>query len=428
MKFYLFALGCKVNGYENNALRELLLKEGGKESPLTEADLIVLNTCAVTSVADQKSRQHIRKLRRLNEKAVLAIMGCYSETHAMDVSKMGADIVIGTTRRNKIVSYYDDLVNRRKERPIIDVKKSVRHEKYEEMGQMALSNQSRAYLKIQDGCDNFCSYCLIPSLRGNSRSRDYQNILSETKALVEKGYKEIVLTGIHIGKYGLDLPDNKYLLPSLCKDILINNPSLYRLRLGSLESKEITSDFANLLKDHQNLVNHFHIPLQSGSSSVLERMHRPYDVEAFYKTVEMLREVRPNIALTTDIIVGFPGESEKEWQETLDFVKRVRFSEIHVFPFSARSGTLAASLPNQIDPATKEKRVHELLSLSKELRKEYERTFYNKEMEVLFEDYKKEEGMAYGHSDNYLLVKTPSSRPLHGEILKVIYDENSAAD
>lgn len=427
MKFFLFSLGCKVNGYENNALRERFLKEGYLETKdAVEADIIVINTCGVTSVADQKSRQHIRKFRRLAPNAVLAVMGCYSEVNALEVEKMGADIVIGTSSRNKIIDFFKGIKSGEMTSPIVEVKRSVRHEEFEEMGQIALSNQARAYLKIQDGCDNFCSYCLIPTLRGNSRSRAKESVLKETKNLVSQGYKEIVLTGIHIGKYGLDLEDPGYDLGSLVMDMLNESPSLYRLRLGSLESKEITPKIISIYQNYTALATHLHVPLQSGSSSVLERMHRPYDTEAFYNTIERVREVRPDVALTTDIIVGFPGESEEEWKETMDFVRKVRFSEIHVFPFSARSGTLAATLPNQIDPKVKEHRVQELLSLSKELRKEYEKKFFGKELEVLFEEYK--DGYSYGHTSNYLLVKIPSRRPLHGEVLKVTYDEFSAAD
>lgn len=421
MKFFLFSLGCKVNGYETNALREQLLVAGFTEcSSFHEADIIVINTCGVTHVADQKSRQHIRKFRRLAPSAILVVMGCYSEIHAKEVANMGADIIVGTSARNQIVTFIKEILDKKKTTPIIDVKKSVRHEKFEEMGQIALTNQARAYLKIQDGCDNFCAYCLIPTLRGNSRSRDKNNILLETKNLVEQGYKEIVLTGIHIGKYGSDFEES-YDLFNLVEDILLENPSLYRLRLGSLESAEITPKFKKLLMRFPSIANHVHIPLQSGSSSVLARMHRPYDVEAFLDKVMMLREARDDIALTTDIIVGFPGESEEEWEETISFVKKAKFSQIHVFPFSPRSGTLAASMANQIDPQTKERRVHELIRVSKELQEEYESRFLGKEMEVLFEEDEPKKGISLGHTSNYLHVCVPFSKPLHGEIKTIIY-------
>ncbi len=426
MKFYLFSLGCKVNGYETNALREQFLLSSYVEADSAEkADIIVLNTCGVTHVADQKSRQHIRKLRRENPKATLVVMGCYSEEHANDVASMGADIVVGTSSRNNIIPYISALKNGEKKAPIVDVKKGDRKREFEEMGQIALSSQTRAYLKIQDGCDNFCSYCLIPSLRGNSRSRSKESVLLESKNLVNKGYKEIVLTGIHIGKYGLDLEEPCDLF-ELSEDILKENPSLYRLRLGSLESSEITPKLNELLLTYPALANHVHIPLQSGSSSVLKRMHRPYDTEAFLNTISSLRASKSDIAITTDIIVGFPGESEEEWQETLSFVKKAHFSQIHVFPFSARTGTLAASMKDQIDPATKNRRVHELLALAKELQKSYESSFYDKEVEVLFEEDKN--GYAYGHTSSYIHVRIPSNRPLRGEVLKIVYTKDNRAD
>ncbi len=426
MRFYLFSLGCKVNGYESNALREQLALASYEETNRPEeANVIVINTCGVTHVADQKSRQHIRKFRRLNEKAKLIIMGCYSEEHALDVAKMGADIVVGTSERNKIIPYLNDLLSGAKKAPIVDVKKGDRKRVYEEMGPLALSSQARAYLKIQDGCDNFCSYCLIPTLRGNSRSRAKESVLKESANLVKQGYKEIVITGIHIGKYGLDLKE-KCDLFDLTENILKENPSLYRLRLGSLESAEITTKLNELLLTYPSLASHIHIPLQSGSSSVLKRMHRPYDTSSFLSTISSLRSSQSDIAITTDIIVGFPGESEEEWQETLDFVKKARFSLIHVFPFSARKGTLAASMDNQISPEVKSRRVHELLALSKELKDNYESSFFGKEVEVLFEESK--DGYSYGHTSNYLHVKYPSSVSLRGEVRKIVYREEYRAD
>lgn len=426
MKFYLFSLGCKVNGYENNAIREAFLKQGKQEttSP-NEADIIVLNTCSVTSTADSKSRQHIRKFRKLAPAAIICVMGCYSELHAQKCLDMGANVVVGTSFREEIPSLINEFLLTHKS--IAKVKSSVRHEKYEEMGTIAFSEQSRAYLKIQDGCDNFCSYCLIPTLRGNSRSRDPQEALLEAHRLVSLGYQEIIISGIHIGAYGKDLGDGSYRLPSLLKDILLENPTLARLRISSIEESEISEDLLALLRDYPSLVSHLHIPLQSGSSSVLKRMKRKYDTSAFLLTLKKIREIRPDIAITTDVIVGYPEESEEEWQETLAFCAKARFAEIHVFPFSSREGTLAASRP-QLDPRIKERRVQELLALSKTLRKEYESHFYNQEVEVLFESFDKEKNLCYGHTGNYLLVSCPSKTPLHGQIKKVLYTPSSASD
>lgn len=426
MNFYLFSLGCKVNSYELDALRNSLEKEGHHEvfSP-TEADLVILNTCSVTATADQKSRQHIRKMRRLSPSAILAVMGCYSELHAQETAEMGADIVLGTSKRRELLADVERYKNEGKK--IIDVKPDVRHESYEEMGQMALADNARAYLKIQDGCDNFCSYCLIPRLRGNSRSRDKDETLREAKHLVEAGYKEIVIAGIHIGGYGKDLGDGSYRLGHLLKDMLDVAPELARLRISSIEESEIDSAMLDLLKNYPQVVDHLHIPLQSGSSSVLKRMKRKYDTSAFLKTLSAIRSIRPNIAITTDIIVGFPEESDEEWQETLAFARAAEFAEIHVFPFSPRSGTYAATLPDTPAPI-KEARVQELLALSKELREAYEERFYGKSLPILFEEDDPKNGLAYGHSGNYLLVKVPSSQPRHGEIANVVYSPKTKAD
>ena len=426
MNFFLFSLGCKVNSYELDALRNTLEKEGHREvvSP-EEADLIILNTCSVTATADQKSRQHIRKMRRLSPHAILAVMGCYSELHAQASQQMGADIVLGTAQRNTLL---EDVARFEKERlPIVDVKNDIRHERYEEMGQMAFSDNVRAYLKIQDGCDNFCSYCLIPRLRGNSRSRSREDTLREAKRLVEAGFQEIVIARIHIGGYGKDLGDGQYRLGQLLKDLLELCPELLRLRISSIEESEIDGAMLDLLRNYPQVVDHLHIPLQSGSSTVLKRMKRKYDTAHFLDTLSAIRSIRPDIAITTDIIVGFPEESEEEWQETLSFARKAAFAEIHVFPFSPRSGTFAATLPETPAPI-KERRVQELLALSKELREAYEARFYGHSLPVLFEEDDPKKGLAYGHSGNYLLVKLPSESPKRGQTIPVVYSPETKAD
>lgn len=426
MKFLLLSLGCKVNNYELAAIRESLLKHGDVETfALADCDLAILNTCSVTATADQKSRQKIRRIRREAPAAIVAVMGCYSELHAKETAAMGADIVLGTVHRAQLLSYVERFQKERQ--PIVDVPSSARHEKYEDLGPLAYETTARAYLKIQDGCDNFCAYCLIPTLRGNSRSRDPLSIRQEAKRMVEFGYKEIVIAGIHIGGYGKDLGDGAYRLAELLGDIIADNPGLYRLRISSIEDTEISDGLLELLKNPV-IAAHLHIPLQSGSSTVLQRMHRKYDTVYFLKKLEAIRAVNPDIAITTDIIVGFPGETSEEWAETMSFAKQARFAEIHVFPFSPRQGTLAAAMKGQIDPQTKEQRVQELLVLSKELRLAYEKQFYGRTLEVLYEDYDPKEGLAYGHTSNYLLVKSPSKRPLHGTIGKAVYDPSTAAD
>lgn len=426
MAFYLFALGCKVNSYENDTLRKALEERGEQEAASPEeASLIIINTCSVTATADQKSRQHIRRMRRLSPKAIIAVMGCYSEMHGQESLAMGADIVVGTSSRHRLLEYVDAFLKTGTK--ICDVKKSVRHESYEEMGQMALSDNARAYLKIQDGCDNFCSYCLIPTLRGNSRSRDKNDALKESHRLFEAGYQEIIIAGIHIGAYGKDLGDGSYRLGDLLKDMLDLSPKLPRLRISSLEESEIDERILDLLRNYPQVVDHLHLPLQSGSASVLKRMKRHYDTQAFLDTLDKIRAIRPEIAITTDVIVGFPGESDEEWKETLAFCEKARFAEIHVFPFSPRSGTYAATLPDTA-PDIKEARVHELLALSKRLREDYESRFYGRTLNVLFEDYDPQKKMAYGHSGNYLLVGVPCDEKKHGKIESILYTPENRAD
>ncbi|MBQ7994904.1 MAG: tRNA (N(6)-L-threonylcarbamoyladenosine(37)-C(2))-methylthiotransferase MtaB [Bacilli bacterium] len=426
MRFFLVALGCKVNAYEISSLRESFVLRGYEETKdETNADLIVINTCSVTAVADQKSRQHIRRYRRNNEKAIILVMGCYSQKHAEECLSFGASIVLGTTNRKTALESIDEFLKTKT--PFIKVDPNLKGE-YEEFGVIPFADTTRAYLKIQDGCNNFCSYCLIPFLRGTSRSRTKEKALEECKRIIEEGYKEIVLTGIHIGGYGRDIYGNEYLFADLVEDILKNSPSLYRLRISSIEESEITPKFLRLLEKYDNIADHMHIPLQSGSSSVLKRMHRKYDTESFLNKIEELRKIRPNMAITTDVIVGFPGESEEEWQETKDFCMKARFSSIHVFPFSAREGTLAFTMPNQIDPKTKDRRVHELLEISKKLHEEYKKKFYGTKMEVLIEGKNKENKMHYGRASNHLYVKTPNANCVEGDVVTVLYNKDSAAD
>lgn len=427
-KIYGFSLGCKVNAYETNALLSSFLSEGYErtEDP-SEADLILLNTCAVTAVASQKSRQHIRKFKRLAPKATLVVMGCYSAEAKESLLSYGVDILAGTLARNGILSAVKEFEKNRK--PIDLLKEGSPSGPYEDfLSQGAKAQKSvRAYLKIQDGCDKFCSYCLIPSLRGRSRSRLPESIFYEVKELLSAGVKEIVLSGIEIGFYGKDLGDGSYGLGELLLDLFSLFPELLRLRVSSLDESEITPSFLEAYQRYPALMPHFHLSLQSGSSSVLKRMRRHYSPEGYLKAVSDLRSIRSETAITTDIIVGFPLESEEEWQETLSFCRTVRFSEIHVFPFSPRKGTYAATL-KEIPSELKKKRVHELLTLGKELRRDYERGFYDKALPVLFESIDEEKGFAVGHTENYLLVSAPSKDVKVGQIKPIVYGEKNALD
>ena len=405
------SLGCKVNSYETNAIRELFLKNGFDDS----YDIVVINTCSVTAQADQKSRQIIRRERRNNPNAIVAVMGCYSQKNAnYAVNECKADIVVGTSNRHSLVEYVKKFLKDKK--PIAMVENDPRDFKYESLGAFAIPNTTRAYVKIEDGCNNFCSYCTIPYTRGVARSRDKQEIISEIKDLIDHGFLEFVITGIHTAHYGLDLKNVTF--SSLIEE-LTNIDGLYRLRISSIEESEIDDKFISLLASKENIANHLHMPLQSGSPSVLKRMRRKYNVDDFLKKVSRIREVRPDIAITTDVIVGFPGESEEEFMETVNFIKKVNFAELHVFPFSAREGTPAHDMPNQVPAEIKNTRVQVLLKLSEELKESYRQKFVGKELEVIIEEKDKNSGLMIGHSSNYLLLgeKLPSDSV--GTIVKI---------
>ncbi len=422
--FYSCTLGCKVNAYETASTCQLFSSLGAKATlDPSNADLIIVNTCSVTSKAGQKSRQHISSLRKKNPSAVLLVMGCYSQTHAEEVSDLGADIVLGASKRSLAVDYVTAFLEKKEK--IIDVKPSLRKEGYEELGETAYCETCRAYLKVQDGCDAFCSYCYIPTLRGNSRSRDPRAVVEEAQRLVEKGYREIVITGIHTGMYGKDLPGN-FKLSNLIQSILNKCPGLLRLRVSSLEENEIDDAFLDLLRREKRLVDHLHIPLQSGSASVLKDMGRHYEPEAFLKKLELIREIRPDIAITTDVIVGYPTETEEHFLQTMKTCEAARFAEIHVFPFSSRPHTKAALLKD-LSPQIKKDRVHRLLALSKKLRHEYEERFVGKEVEVLVEELS-EDGYVLGHTPNYLLVRFPGDESMRNTLQNVTYDFSVASD
>ena len=418
MKFYALSLGCKVNEYEIDAVEEQFLNKGyilDKDNP----DVFIINTCSVTSVADQKSRQHIRKIRKnYPNLKCLVVMGCYSQHAGKFISEeLGADIVIGTSKRNILPTLVDTYIKTTKKILMID--EDFRHFKYESFGVIPNINKTRAYIKIQDGCDNFCSYCIIPFTRGNSRSRDKDEIVTEIKSLVNKGYKEIVLTGIHTAGYGKDL-DN-FTFSDLVEKILNEVPVLYRLRISSIEESEIDDKFISLLMKDNRIANHLHIPTQSGCSKTLKNMHRKYNVNDFYKKIELIRNARPDIAITTDVIVGFPGETEEDFMETFNFIKKIKFAELHVFPFSVREKTIAMKMPNQIEPNIKKDRVARLIKLGNELNLEYRKQFIGKELEVLFEDYNKDTKTWKGHTSNYLEVSYQNDDNLHGKVLKLNY-------
>ena len=413
MTFKIISLGCKVNSYECSALQAAFLRHGYKEAKGDEADIVVINTCSVTATADQKSRQHIRKMMKLYPNAVCVVMGCYSQGNVQYIEEeIKPQIVIGTSHRNEVISLIEEY--RQNHTPIVKVDSNPRTYKYEELGVTSFSDNVRAYLKIQDGCDNFCSYCLIPYRRGKMRSRAKEDVLLEAEHLIKQGYPEIILTGIHVGGYGRDLEDVSFsdLVESLC-----HLPGIQGLRISSIEESEIDDKLINLYKNESVLAHHLHIPIQSGSKTVLQRMARRYNPEQFISTINKIKETIPDVALTTDVIVGFPGETEEEFQETVNFIKECGFHMLHVFPFSAREGTRANEMKNQISPQIKQARVKVLLDLSNKLWEEYTDRFINEEVEVLIEKIK--DNYCIGHTGNYIEVKFPQNNEKIGQKVKI---------
>lgn len=425
MKYYrIFALGCKVNSYEAQALRELLEERGYQSAREdTKTDVVILNTCSVTSVSDQKSRQKIRSLIEQYPQAIMVVMGCYAQMSSDFIKTIpGVDILLGTQKRHLIPDYIEQFQKDKKQ--IVDVESYTRKETFEPLHISSYLENTRAFLKIEDGCDNFCSYCVIPYARGNVRSRPKDEIMQEVKRLVDHGYQEIVLTGIHTGGYGQDKKDITF--AQLLKDILTQESRLKRLRISSIEESEIHDDMIEILSQDQRVANHLHIPLQSGSPSVLKRMNRKYDTEQYYQRLCAIRKARKDIAITTDIIVGFPGETEEEFMETYRFAQKCAFADIHVFPFSSRSGTVASRMKNQIDPQTKKERVHRLLALAEELKNVYQAQFENQEMEVLFEEYDPIRKINKGHTSNYLSILVEGEESLHNQIRTIIYHQSGS--
>ena len=401
MNFKVYSLGCKVNSYECSALSSLLLSKGYSEAKGDDCDIIIINTCSVTATADQKSRQHIRKMMKNYPNAVCVVMGCYSQGNMEYISKeIAPQILVGTSHRNEIPELIEEYLKEKK--PIVRVDANPRDFKYEELGVTSFSENVRAYLKIQDGCDNFCTYCLIPYRRGKMRSRSKENVIAEAKYLISKGYQEIVLTGIHVGGYGRDLEGTSF---SDLVDELCHLDGLNSLRISSIEESEIDDHLIDLVVNNKVLAKHLHIPLQSGSETVLKRMNRKYDKAAFLTKLQKIRKAYPDIVLTADVIVGFPGETEEEFKETFDFIKQCDFNMLHVFRFSAREGTAAYLMKNQVNPQVKKERARVLIDLSNELWDKYVDQFVGKEVEVLIEENLEAENASLGHATNYINVK-----------------------
>ena len=401
MKACVYTLGCKVNTYESEYIMLKLIEAGyDVVNNLDEvSDVYIINTCTVTNTADIKSRKIINRIKRNNPNACIVALGCYVEDHPSD--DLGIDIYIGNKDKSKIVELLDlYFINKE---PIRRV--GLNKEKFEDMYITDFKNRCRAFVKVQDGCENFCSYCIIPYVRGKCRSKDLNTVVSEVTALVNKGFKEIVLTGIHTGHYGVDL-DTSF---ADLLNALVKIDGLKRLRISSIEITELTDEVLDIIKNNKVIVDHLHIPLQAGSDKILKLMNRKYDLEYFENKLKEIRKIRPNISITTDIIVGFPNESEEDFNETIENSKKFGFSKIHVFPYSDRVGTVASKMDGHIDGNIKKMRARKLLEVSKKLEKEYANKFIGENLEVLFEEVK--DGVSIGHTSNYLKVKVKGSIP-----------------
>ncbi|WP_088102524.1 tRNA (N(6)-L-threonylcarbamoyladenosine(37)-C(2))-methylthiotransferase MtaB [Halalkalibacter urbisdiaboli] len=412
-------LGCKVNHYETEAIWQLFKQEGYEKVEFeATSDVYVINTCTVTNTGDKKSRQVIRRAIRKNPDAVICVTGCYAQTSPAEVMAIpGVDIVVGTQDRSKMLMYIEQF--KREREPINGVGNIMKSRIYEELDVPAFTDRTRASLKIQEGCNNFCTFCIIPWARGLMRSRDPQEVLKQANQLVEAGYKEIVLTGIHTGGYGEDLKE--YSLARLLQD-LENVKGLKRIRISSIEASQLTDEVISVINKSEKVVRHLHIPIQSGSNSVLKRMRRKYTMEFFADRLERLKEALPGLAVTSDVIVGFPGETADEFQETYDFIAKHKFSELHVFPYSKRTGTPAARMDDQVAEEVKNERVHRLIELSNQLAKEYASNFEGEVLEMIPEEKDKEQpknGLYIGYTDNYLKVKVPASEEMVGKLIKV---------
>lgn len=422
LTFIIEFLGCKVNSYEAECVGNLLLEKGYKEFDENKdkyPTVIVINTCSVTQTSETKDRKVIKQYRKKYKKSILVVMGCYTQREYDYVAnELDADIVLGTSKRSLIPEYIDEFNKNHQKIIIHEENNSIKE--YEGLTLVDSLLTTRAYLKIQDGCDNYCTYCLIPYIRGRSRSRNKDDILAEVDRLVKLGYKEIVLTGIDMGSYGKDFK-NGYTFSDLIYEILSKNKDLYRLRISSLEDSQIDDKFIKCLKEFPNLANHLHIPLQSGSASILKRMNRKYDLKSFKEKVDLIRSVRSDIALTTDVIVGFPGETSEEFEETFNFCKDINFSKIHVFPYSKREGTIAAKLPDQVEEFDKKLRVSKLIALSDIMQNEYNKKFNGQELEFLVENYDESKKAYRAHSSNYLEFYIPSKENIEGKIVKSKY-------
>ncbi|WP_394023080.1 tRNA (N(6)-L-threonylcarbamoyladenosine(37)-C(2))-methylthiotransferase MtaB [Anaerococcus martiniensis] len=421
--FNIITLGCKVNQYESEAVEELFVQKG-YEKAANNADIYVINTCTVTNMSDRKSRQMISRARRDNPEAIVAVMGCYSQVKPEEVAAIeGVDIVLGSRNKENVVELCEDVLQNK---GAID--KIIATSESKTFEELQISNQTemtRAYLKIQDGCNMYCSYCLIPYARGNIVSRDIPSIVEETKRLADNNFKEIVLTGIHVSSYGKDFGDGSSLIDVI--EAVAKVDGIERIRLSSMEPRHISIEILERMKATGKACDHFHLSLQSGSDDVLKAMNRKYDRALYKEKVEEIRQIFPNAGITTDIIVGFPGETEDNHKETMDFANEIKFSKTHLFKFSPREGTRAAKMGDQINGNTKKNRLHDLEKIEEANRKAFLENQVGKILSVLVESKSDLEGYSGGYSTNYLKVNVkeniPANTIIDVKITEIINDE-----
>ena len=404
-------LGCKVNQYETNAMMQKMIEAGYKVVDFeTKADIYIINTCTVTNMADKKSRQMLRRVKEINPEAILVAVGCYAQVAKEKLEQIPEiDLILGINEKNDIVKYVEQAS---KNTYVSDV---LHQTEFLDFGDVTYTEKTRAVIKVQDGCNQFCSYCIIPYARGRIRSRKPESVIKEITDVAKEGIKEVVITGIHIASYGKDF-NTEYRLIDLLEEIQ-KVDGIQRIRLGSLEPTLITEEFVTRLKKLSKICDHFHLSLQSGCNETLKRMNRKYTTDQFRHVVELLRNAYPEVHLTTDVIVGFPGETEEEFNKTYEFLKEIKFYKMHVFKYSPRRGTVAAKMPNQIDGNIKEERSNKLIELSDENEKEYNQKYIGKEVEVLLEE--REGEYLKGHTTNYMVVEMKTNENLENTIKKV---------
>ena len=416
MKVALYTLGCRVNSYESEAMAEKFIKEGYEVVSFDEfSDVYVINTCTVTNMGDKKSRQMIGRARRHNPEAIIAVVGCYSQIASDEIAQIeGVDVVLGSRNKGDIVYW----VNRAREesKQVVEVKDVLKNNKFEQLAINEYQDKTRAFLKIQDGCNRFCSYCLIPFARGGVCSKEPEKILKEVKELSKNGFKEIILSGVHTASYGVDLEGNWDLVKIL--EEINKIEGIERIRIGSIDPTFFTEGVIERICNLEKMCPHFHLSLQSGCDATIRRMNRKYTAQEYKDVVENLRKYMKDVSITTDIIVGFPGESNVEFEATYEFLKGIKLSKMHISKYSKRTGTKAAEMPFQVDGLIKEERSKKLIELNNALEVEFMEKFLGREMKVLYEEaISGKENTYVGYTENYIKVITESDENLEGKIV-----------